>query len=109
MADHFPRTSAPASSPPDRRLIAVGILGRTAGRTVLTIRTADGVTGTVTSRCPNCRRTFEDCTCPGGLTLPALPAQQTFDDDSDDACPLCGNWTCTCPTRSSRRELAVAR
>lgn len=37
----------PASTS-DRRLIAVGILGRTAGRTVSTVRTAAGTTGTVT-------------------------------------------------------------
>ncbi|MFD0344030.1 hypothetical protein ACFVH0_36090 [Streptomyces sp. NPDC127117] len=49
MADHFPRTSAPASSPSDRRLIAVGILGRTNGRTVRTVRTEAGTTGTVTA------------------------------------------------------------
>lgn len=42
------RESHPGGPASDRRLIAVGILGRTAGRTVSTVRTADGTTGTVT-------------------------------------------------------------
>lgn len=71
-------------------------------------------------RCP-CGFTFEDCRgCPPKGTQPLLPACQTgdsdpdmdealrrvrrlllpvaqkMDDDSDDACPVCGNWTCTC-------------
>ncbi|WP_327268788.1 hypothetical protein OG233_14020 [Streptomyces sp. NBC_01218] len=100
--------AAQSSTLPDRRILAVGILSRTAaGRTILTVRTADGTTGTITSRCPDCRCPFEECTCTGGTLL--VPSQQTFDDDADDACPLCGNWTCSCPTQGARRrELAVA-
>jgi len=99
--------AAQSSTQPDRRPIAVGIIGRTAGRTVTIIRTADGVTGTVTGRCPVCKGTFETCTCTG--TTPAVvPKQQTFDDGSD-ACLICERWTCICGTQHTRRDLAVAR
>ena len=101
---HLRMPAAQSSTQPDRRPIAVGIIGRTAGRTVTIIRTADGVTGTVASRCPACGRTFETCTCTG--TAPAAPEQQTFDDGSD-ACPICGFWTCRCGTQHTR-QLAVA-
>ncbi|MCP9205525.1 hypothetical protein [Streptomyces cucumeris] len=37
----------PTSPPGARRTIAVGILGRRAGRTISTVRTAAGVTGVV--------------------------------------------------------------
>lgn len=47
MADHFPRTSAPASSPSDRRLIAVGTISRHDGRTTIVRATEAGVTGTI--------------------------------------------------------------
>ncbi|MFJ4852413.1 hypothetical protein [Streptomyces sp. NPDC088730] len=46
MADHFPRTSAPASHPPERRLIAVGVIRRHGGRTTTVRATEAGVTGT---------------------------------------------------------------
>ncbi|MFD8797230.1 hypothetical protein [Streptomyces atroolivaceus] len=106
MADHFPRTSAPASRLPDRRPIAVGIIGRTAGRTVTIIRTADGVTGTVASGCPICRR-MVGCIC---TAPPApVPTQQTFDDGDSDACLICERWICICGTQHTRRDLAVAR
>ena len=106
MADHFPRTSAPASHLPDRRPIAVGTISCTAGRTVTTIRTAEGVTRTVASRCPLCRRTVGcECTAPA----PTLaPTQQTFEDDPN-VCPVCEFWTCRCGTQYTRRTLAVAR
>lgn len=45
MADHFPRTSAPASSPPERRLIAVGAIRHHGGRTTTVRATEAGVTG----------------------------------------------------------------
>ena len=34
---------------PARRVAAVGVIGRARGRTVTTVRTAEGVTGTVTA------------------------------------------------------------
>ncbi|MFF7183279.1 hypothetical protein [Streptomyces sp. NPDC008121] len=97
--------AAQSSTPPDRRLIAVGIIGRAASRTVTIIRTADGVTGTVANGCPICRRVV-GCTCLTPTT-PA-PVMQPFDDDSDDACPLCGDWTCTCGTPTSHTDAARA-
>lgn len=106
---HLRMPAALSSTLPDRRPIAVGIIGRTAGRTVTIIRTADGVTGTITGRCPVCGGTFETCTCTGLVAPAVVPTQQTFDDDDSDACPCCGDWTCTCPTQALRRELAVAR
>jgi hypothetical protein len=96
--------AAQSSTQADRRPIAVGIIGRTAGRTVTIIRTADGVTGAITGRCPICKGTFETCTCTG--VTPAVPAQQTF-DDGPDRCPLCEYWTCRCGTQHTR-QLAVA-
>lgn len=48
MADHFPGPSAPASSPPDRRLIAVGTITRRDGRTTTVRATQAGVTGSIT-------------------------------------------------------------
>ncbi|MET8401410.1 hypothetical protein [Streptomyces sp900116325] len=50
MADHARVVSTDTTpSSTDRRLIAVGILGRTNGRTVKTVRTEAGTTGTVTA------------------------------------------------------------
>ncbi|WP_406462992.1 hypothetical protein OHB07_16250 [Streptomyces sp. NBC_00111] len=98
--------AAQSSTLPDRRPIAVGIIGRIAGRTVTIIRTADGATGTITSRCPVCRRILEGCICTG--TVPAVPTQQTFDDGSD-ACLICERWICQCPTQPAHCHLAVAR
>ncbi|MFE9853574.1 MULTISPECIES: hypothetical protein [Streptomyces] len=63
---HRAMPAAARSSLPDRRVIAVGTIRRTVGRTVSTVRTADGVTGTITRRCPVCRCPFEECTCTGG-------------------------------------------
>lgn len=38
------------------------------------------------------------------------PQAQTFDDDSDDACPICGHWTCTCgSSRATASEAVAAR
>ncbi|MFJ3706617.1 MULTISPECIES: hypothetical protein [unclassified Streptomyces] len=100
--------AAQSSTLPDRRPIAVGIIGRTAGRTVTIIRTADGITGAISSRCPVCKGTVETCSCTGTTALP-VPKQQTFDDDESDACPICGYWTCRCGTQHTGRALAVAR
>lgn len=37
------------------------------------------------------------------------PQAQTFDDSADDACPLCGYWTCRCGTATHTTTLqAVA-
>ncbi|MBK3555685.1 hypothetical protein JHN55_03810 [Streptomyces sp. MBT56] len=47
MADLFPRTSAPASRPPDRWLIAVGTISRHGGRTTTVRATEAGVTGSI--------------------------------------------------------------
>ncbi|THA31770.1 hypothetical protein E6R18_15670 [Streptomyces sp. A1277] len=57
--------AALSSIPPARRLVAVGTHRHLGGRTITVRATETGVTGTITSRCPNCRRTFEDCTCGG--------------------------------------------
>ena len=100
------QTPTASNIPPDRRLIAVGTIRHLGGRTITVRATETGVTGTINRRCPVCRRTFEDCTCTG--TLPAAPAAQPFDDDSDDACPLCGDWTCTCGTPTSHTDAARA-
>lgn len=99
---HLRMPAAQSSTQADRRPIAVGIISCTAGRTVTTIRTADGVTRTVASRCPLCRRTV-GCEC----TAPA-PTQQTF-EDGPNVCPVCEFWTCRCGTQHTRRTLAVAR
>ena len=105
---HLRMPAALSSTPPARRLIAVGSIRHLGFRTITVRATEAGVTGTITSRCPVCKGTFETCTCTG--TTPAVvPSQQTFDDDGSDACPCCGDWTCTCPTQALRRELAVAR
>lgn len=106
---HRAMPAAQSSTPPDRQILAVGILTRAAaGRTITTVRTVDGITGTIIRRCTVCRLPFEECTCTGGVSL-VVPSQQTFDDDADDACPLCGDWTCTCPKQAARRrQLAVA-
>ncbi|MET8658174.1 RNA polymerase sigma factor [Streptomyces griseus] len=55
--------TAPSGS---RRLVAVGTISRNGGRTTTVRATEAGVTGTITSRCPRCRRTLEACTCTGG-------------------------------------------
>lgn len=101
---HLRMPAALSSTPPARRLIAVGTIRHLGGRTITMRATKAGVTGTITSRCPVCKGTFETCTCTG--TAPAVPKQQTFDDGSD-ACPLCGYWTCRCGTQNTR-QLAVA-
>ncbi|MFJ7523926.1 hypothetical protein ACIQ1S_03275 [Streptomyces griseus] len=51
---------------PARRLIAVGTISRNGGRTTTVRATEAGVTGTITNRCPRCRRSLEACTCTGG-------------------------------------------
>lgn len=51
---------------PARHLIAVGTIRHRGSRTVTVRATTAGVTGTITSRCPVCRRPFEGCTCTGG-------------------------------------------
>lgn len=103
---HLRMPAAPSSTPSDRRPIAVGIIGRAAGRTVTIIRTADGVTGTIASGCPLCRRTVGcECTAPAPTLV---PTQQTF-DDGPNVCPVCEFWTCRCGTQHTRRHLAVAR
>lgn len=99
------QTPTASNIPPDRRLIAVGTIRHLGGRTITVRATETGVTGTINRRCPVCRRTFEDCTCTGALPAPAA---QPFDDDSDDACPLCGDWTCTCGTPTSFTDAARA-
>ncbi|GAA3727513.1 hypothetical protein [Streptomyces tremellae] len=53
----------------ERRLVAVGSIRRRAGRTLTVRATAAGVTGTIT---------------------PTAHGPQA------DACPLCGDWECTC-------------
>ncbi|MET9702294.1 hypothetical protein [Streptomyces griseus] len=58
--------AAQRSIPPQRRLVAVGTISRNGGRTTTVRATEAGVTGTITSRCPRCRRTLEACTCTGG-------------------------------------------
>lgn len=139
------------STPADRRLIAVGIIGRTAGRTVRTVRTPAGTTGAVittgqlhvqrqlhsvarhlqTYRPADTMTEGARLTVALGITgsapasrpvLAALPfptrgvtrgeyalhvrkaawaiapvTGQKHDDDEDDACGLCGCWTCSCP------------
>ena len=51
MSETDVRTHEAASyvRPSARRVTAVGVIGRARGRTVTTVRTADGVTGTVTA------------------------------------------------------------
>ncbi|MFJ8446855.1 hypothetical protein [[Kitasatospora] papulosa] len=103
---NFAMPAAQSSTQADRRPIAVGIIGRTAGRTVTIIRTADGITGTIASGCPLCRRTVGcECTAPAPTLV---PTQQTF-DDGPNVCPVCEFWTCRCGTQHTRRDLAVAR
>ncbi|MFJ1782579.1 hypothetical protein ACIOKA_38370 [Streptomyces anulatus] len=58
--------AAQSSTPPDRRLIAVGTISRHDGRTTTVRATEAGVTGTITSTCTTCRLIFEACTCTGG-------------------------------------------
>ena len=48
-ADRAAHEAASYVRPAARRVTAVGVIGRTSGRTVTTVRTADGVTGTVTA------------------------------------------------------------
>lgn len=104
---HLRMPAAQSSTPPDRRLIAVGTTRHLDGRTITVRATEAGVTGTIHRRCPACHRTFEDCTCtgarPAAPTVQTAPTAQTFDDDSDDACPRCGDWTCTCRTPATRQ------
>lgn len=71
MADHVTR---PDVRVPGRRPIAVGIIRRHAGRTFTVRSTAAGVTGRIT-RTP----------------VHAAHGPQ------EDSCPICCNWTCTCP------------
>ncbi|MFD7428427.1 hypothetical protein ACFV6Z_15465 [Streptomyces sp. NPDC059818] len=58
--------AARSSTPPDRRLVAVGTISRHGGRTITVRATEAGVTGTITSTCPKCSLIFEACTCTGG-------------------------------------------
>jgi len=104
---HLRMPAAQSSTQPARRLIAVGTIRHHGNRTITVRATLAGVTGTIASRCPVCKGTFETCTCTG--TTPAVvPKQQTFDDGSD-ACLICERWTCICGTQHTRRDLAVAR
>ncbi|MER7967764.1 hypothetical protein ABTX35_01905 [Streptomyces sp. NPDC096080] len=88
-----------------RQIIAAGIIRRTAARTFTVRVTAAGVTGVITPTlgAPTChgpmRRDGEQWVCPrcGAWTDPGIaPGAQTFDDDSDDVCPICECWVCTC-------------
>lgn len=63
---HLRMPAALSSTPPDRHLIAVGTIRHRGSRTITVRATTAGVTGTITSRCPVCRRPFEGCTCTGG-------------------------------------------
>ncbi|KOT79257.1 hypothetical protein ADK70_31285 [Streptomyces rimosus subsp. pseudoverticillatus] len=45
-----PPTQISPAQHPTRRLLATGILGRRAGRTIATTRTTDGATGNITPR-----------------------------------------------------------
>ena len=62
---HLPMPAALSSIPPARRTVAVGTIRHHGGRTISVRATEAGVTGTINSRCPNCRRILEDCTCGG--------------------------------------------
>ncbi|WP_215456645.1 hypothetical protein [Streptomyces sp. ATCC 21386] len=104
MADHVAGSNTPASSPtpvtellalcaapraaaPARRLIAAGLIRHLPGRTLTVRATPVGVTGTITP----------------------TPLAQTLDDDSDDACPVCGYWTCRCGTARTHAVAVAAR
>ena len=99
--------SAPscAQVSPTRRLVAAGFIRRLPGRTLTVRATQAGVTGTIT---PTFSVPFA---CSARITPGALPAQaQSIDDDSDDACPICGWWKCRCGTsRSAAIEAVAAR
>ncbi|MFE5662435.1 hypothetical protein ACFQ7W_00695 [Streptomyces niveus] len=152
MDQKYLSTPAPQSAPlPHRRLIAAGIIGRAAGRTVRTVRTQAGTTGAVTTTgqlhiqrqlrsiaqhlqahrpadtmtegarlavalgitgsAPASRPVLAVLPFPArGVTRgeyalhvrkaawPVGPVTgQKHDDDEDDACGLCGCWTCRCP------------
>lgn len=108
MQDLPARPVAPASSP-TRRLIAAGFIRRLPGRTLTVRATQAGVTGTITPTlavlvcCGRPLRLHDGqlvCSRCGSWADPgAAPAQaQKLDDDSDDACPICGFWTCRCGT-----------
>ncbi|MFI5755646.1 hypothetical protein [Streptomyces sp. NPDC051569] len=99
--------TATAAPRPERRLIATGIIGKTRRRTITTMRTATGATGTVSSRCPVCELLFEDCTCTG-LAPVSRPEGQ------GDVCPVREYWQCRCTpwtgsTTCTTMPLAVAR
>ncbi|MFS8200501.1 hypothetical protein ACLVWQ_17665 (plasmid) [Streptomyces sp. CWNU-52B] len=90
MADLSMPTAVPETG---RRLIAAGFVRRLPGRTLTVRATLAGVTGTITPT--------------AGLT-PATA--QKIDDDSDDACPVCGYWTCQCANpRNAVAEAVAAR
>lgn len=104
---HLRMPAAQSSTPPDRRPIAVGIIGRTAGRTVTIIRTADGVTGTVANGCPICRRVV-GCTC---LT-PTTPARSYTDAARaahDKHCDRCRTLTQDTNTRTATNGESMRR
>jgi hypothetical protein len=62
----------------------------------MTMVTERPVANLTEARCP-CGATFEDCRgCPPKSTLPPVPACQEMPDDGDDACPVCGYWSCRC-------------
>ncbi|MFH8797076.1 hypothetical protein [Streptomyces sp. NPDC017941] len=107
---------------PTRRLIAVGSIRRFADRTLTVRVTEAGVTGSITpaptlSAPVCCGRPMAPrdgqlvCSRCGTWVDPsAAPLAQTFDDDSDDVCPVCGCWICRCGTsRAAAREAVAAR
>ncbi|MEU5094927.1 hypothetical protein [Streptomyces sp. NPDC020996] len=104
-------SSAPSCAQigPARRLIAAGIIRRSPGRTLTVRVTQAGVTGTIrtAASAPSCcgrpmRRDGSQYVCGrcGAWTDPGItglaPKARTFDDDSDDVCPICERWICTC-------------
>lgn len=116
MADHF--TGTPVSVPA-RRLIAAGIIRRLPGRTLTLRATQAGVTGTITptlSAPVCCGRPmglrdgqFVCSRCGAWVEPGAAPAKaQTLDDDQDDACPICAQWTCRCGNGRALASKAVA-
>lgn len=74
---------------PARTLIAAGFIRRLPGRTLTVRATQAGVTGTITPH--------------------TAATAQTLDDDSDDACPVCGYWTCRCGNARTARQAVTAR
>jgi hypothetical protein len=118
MAQQHPSAPESALITRLRRLIAAGIIRRTAGRTLTVRVTQAGVTGTIraTAAAPSCcgrpmRRDGRQYVCGrcGAWTDPGItPQAQTFDDDSDNVCPICERWTCTCGSTSRLGLLQAA-